>query len=150
MPAFRRHVMYVHQRPALREGTVEENLRIPFTLQGHRQRQFDTARIEALLAGLGRDRLFLAKQQRDLSGGEAQLTGLLRGLQLDPQVLLLDEPTAALDRQATAAVEKLVAGWLDEDPGGRATVWVSHDPEQSRRVARRLLHIADGRLRAEG
>lgn len=149
VPTFRSRVVYLHQRPALLEGTVEENLRQPFSLRVHRDKQFDRARIVSLLDSMGRTNAFLSKQQRDLSGGEAQLTALLRAMQLDPDILLLDEPTAALDDDATELVESLVTNWLDRQSTDRATVWVTHDHEQARRVSATLLHIRDGRLIGE-
>ena len=102
VPGYRKQVIYLHQRPALLDGSVEDNLRHPFTLKAHRDRRFDRSGSIDLLARLGRDRSFLDKASRDLSGGEAQIVGLVRALQLDPAVLLLDEPTASLD-PATAA-----------------------------------------------
>ena len=146
VPAFRSRVIYLHQRPALAEGTVEANLRQPFEFGVHRARQFDRGRIVAALEALGRGEAFLAKHQRDLSGGEAQLTALLRAMQLDPDMLLLDEPTAALDADATKLVETLVANWQQERTADRATVWVSHDAEQARRVGSRIVHLKSGRL----
>ena len=53
VPAFRRRVAYLHQRPALFEGTVEDNLRLPFSLAVHREQSFDRERALALLATLG-------------------------------------------------------------------------------------------------
>jgi len=146
VPHFRRHFVYLHQRAALLEGTVEDNFRQPFSLRIHRDKLFNRERVDAWLSKLGRDGSFLSKKHLDLSGGEAQLVALLRAIQLDPHVLLLDEPTAALDQAATGAVEQLVEMWYAERPDERATVWVSHDREQAGRVARRALHIHDGRL----
>jgi len=146
VPVFRSQVSYLHQRSALVEGTVERNLRQPFALQAHQSRQFDRQRIVQFLSLLGRDESFLSMQQRDLSGGELQLTALLRAIQLDPAILLLDEPTAALDAGSKNMVEKLVTGWLDEKPTERATVWVTHDPEQPQRVSTSVLHIRAGNL----
>jgi putative ABC transport system ATP-binding protein len=60
--------------------------------------------------------------------------------------LLLDEPTAALDAEATAMAERLVGNWLDEKPAGRASIWVTHDRDQARRISTRVLAIHDGRL----
>ena len=88
-------------RPCWR-GPFDDNLRSPFSLRAHRDRSFDRERVETLLARLGRDCGFLDKAGRDLSGGESQLVGLVRALQLDPSVLLLDEPTASLDPPTAA------------------------------------------------
>ncbi len=144
VPAYRSRVLYLHQRPALIEGTVEENLRLPFRFNHHREVQFDRLRIVAWLETLGRDPAFLDKNTQDLSGGEAQITALLRALQLDPSVLLLDEPTAALDHDSIGLIERLVEQWLDEHPTKRSTLWVSHNREQASRVAQRSLSIRDG------
>ena len=149
IPAYRRQVIYLHQRPALMEGTVEENLRYPFTLRAHHGRMFDLARVEAILQRLGREAGFLAKNARDLSGGESQLVGLVRVLQLDPFVLLLDEPTASLDPGATEAVEGLLGDWLADRPDQRAIVWVSHDADQARRMTDRRVFLRAGGVAPE-
>jgi putative ABC transport system ATP-binding protein len=146
VPAFRTKVMYLHQRPVLVEGSVEHNLRLPFSLREHRNQQFDRGRIVDWLQNLGRDESFLTKNNQDLSGGESQLSGLLRALELDPQVLLLDEPTAALDAHATELVEKLLSKWFALRPRERAYVWVSHDTEQTERMCDNVFRMKSGRL----
>ncbi len=146
VPLFRSRVIYLHQRPALVEGTVLENLRLPQEFRVHRDKSFDRERILCRLNALGRDADFFDKKTADLSGGEAQIAALLRAMQLEPDVLLLDEPTAALDRRAVESVEQLVAAWLSEKPHERATVWVSHDAEQARRVSDVVLQMREGRL----
>lgn len=102
------------------------------------------------LEGLGLGETFLEKSARDLSGGEGQIVSLLRAIQLGPSILLLDEPTASLDAASVAAVESLVTRWQAEAPGGRATVWVSHDAEQARRVGQRQLRMNAGELQSGG
>ncbi len=146
IPAFRSRVMYFHQRATLVEGTVEDNLRQPFSLKAHRGRAFNRPYTIELLESLGRGESFLAKKQRDLSGGESQITALLRGMQLAPDVALLDEPTAALDVESTNLVETLVSTWLDEQPAQRAILWVTHDLSQASRVANTIHHISHGRM----
>lgn len=82
-----------------------------------------------------------------LSTGERQRLALLRALERDPRVLLLDEPTAALDPTATASVEALLA---ERRVAGLALLWVSHDPAQAARIARRALVVEHGAVREEG
>ena len=113
-------MQYLHQRAVLAEGTVEDNLRLPFTLAGNSELKFDRRRAIDALATLGRDETFLARSHSDLSGGEAQMVAFVRGLQLAPSVLLLDEPTSSLDAETAAAIERLVTGWFDEAPLARA------------------------------
>lgn len=146
VPEYRCRVVYLHQRPALLAETVEQALRRPFSLRVHGKARFDRSRMERWLDDLGRDRTFLDKPVRNLSGGEMQLVALLRAIQLDPHVLLLDEPTAALDPASSTAVEALIDRWIMADHDARAIVWVSHDADQTSRIARRMLHMNAGRL----
>ena len=148
-PKFRSRVVYLHQRPALIEGTVEDNLRLPFSLQIHRGKSFERKVVLSLLKTLGRDETFLSKPQRVLSGGESQITALLRALILDPDVLLLDEPTAAIDKDATDSVEKLVAEWLAQRKNQQAIILATHDLEQARRVSDQILQMTEGSLVSE-
>jgi UDP-glucose/iron transport system ATP-binding protein len=146
VPAFRSQIMYLHQRPVVVEGTVDDNLRLPFALRQHAHRRYQPKRVLAWLAQLGREESFLVKRNETLSGGEAQMVGLLRAMELDPNVLLLDEPTAALDGGAAAWVEALIASWHADQPGERALVWVSHNPQQTERMCDRVFEMKEGRL----
>jgi len=146
VPAYRCRVAYIAQRPSLFPGTVEDNLRLPFALYQHRQQRFDPNTVMPLLTAAGRPASFLAKAARDLSGGEAQLVNLLRALQLEPSILLLDEPTSALDARATSNVESLVNTWAERKPAQTATLWVTHDGAQARRVGNRFLRMEGGHL----
>lgn len=80
-----------------------------------------------------------------LSTGERQRLGLIRSLVLAPKVLLLDEPTAALDQAATLAVETLLRTCMDQ---GMAIVIVTHSQEQAARLAGRRFRMAHGQLAA--
>ena len=106
---------------------------------------FDDA--AAAAAGLV-ERLGLAPEKlqalvRELSTGERQRLGLARALVKRPRALLLDEPTAALDPDATVRVEGEVRRYLDE---GGAVLLVTHSEEQARRLCRRAWRMRQGKL----
>lgn len=140
MPAYRAQVAYLPQRPALREGSVEAALRGPFNFHAHAHRPFPLARARDLLAALGREDRFLHQRCERLSGGEAQIVALLRTLLLEPEVLLLDEPTASLDVRTVTAIEQLIGRWM-ADASERACIWTSHDRVQLQRTCDRLITL---------
>ena len=80
-----------------------------------------------------------------LSSGERHRLGLLRCLEMQPEALLLDEPTAALDLETTLQVEKLLRNLLTE---GVTIIIVTHDPEQPTRMGCKVLRIDKGRVAA--
>ena len=130
-PLWRRRVAYLAAEPGWWAETVGEH--------------FDNwpvmaADAERLLLPPGMGGLPVAR----LSTGERQRLALLRSLERRPSVLLLDEPTAALDQSARDAVEALLAERL---AGGTAILWVSHDPGQCTRMAGRILVVEAGRVR---
>lgn len=78
-----------------------------------------------------------------LSTGERQRLALVRALMQEPEILLLDEPTAALDEASRDAVEAVLKARRE---AGMAMLWVTHDPEQARRVASRVVEISGGQV----
>jgi putative ABC transport system ATP-binding protein len=146
IPRYRRNVAYIRQRPALLDGTVEDNLRYPFELRTYRDVRFDRERAASLAVQAGRGANFLDQRASELSGGEAQICALIRVLQLTPEVLLLDEPTASLDPESSHAIEGLVQAWFDAAPSAHASMWVSHDPAQAARMSQRHLIMRAGVL----
>jgi putative ABC transport system ATP-binding protein len=149
VPAFRSAVAYVRQRPALFDGRVEDNLRVPFGLHIHRHRRYDRVVALDYLARAERQAAFLEQRADDLSGGEQQLVALVRTLLLAPTVLLLDEPTASLDPQTVRAVEAMIDHWAQHTPGA-AFAWVTHDLAQARRVGSRFATMRAGVLALSG
>jgi phosphate-transporting ATPase len=82
-----------------------------------------------------------------LSTGERLRLALVRALMVGPKVLLLDEPTAALDPASVGAVESLIVARVR---AGLSVLWVTHDMEQARRIAVRRLVVSGGQVREEG
>jgi len=78
-----------------------------------------------------------------LSTGEKHRLALLRCLEAGPKVLLLDEPTAALDHDTTLKIETLLKQQLDQ---GTAILIVTHDATQAKRLAHRILRLENGQL----
>jgi putative ABC transport system ATP-binding protein len=140
----RARVGLVPQNAALRSGTVAENVGIGPRLRGD---PVDEGRIADLL-----DRVGLAgygdRSVADLSGGEAQRVAIARTAMVDPDVLLLDEPTASLDSDAEARVEALLSDILAATD--RTAVLVTHDDRQAERLADRVARIEGGTVRAVG
>jgi putative ABC transport system ATP-binding protein len=142
-PRYRTQVIYLHQRPALLEGTVEQNLQFIDKLSMHQSLepyQQKRQRILTYLSSLGRTEDFLDRPIYALSGGEAQIAAFLRAFLCAPAVLLLDEPTASLDAHTEQQFEHLIDLWQQEDPS-RAYFWTSHDPAQLERMTHRRLTL---------
>jgi tungstate transport system ATP-binding protein len=138
--AEQRRITLVFQRPLLLAGTVRANIEYGLRLRG---RGPHAARARAVLDLLGLDAL-AARAARTLSGGEAQLVALARALVLEPEALLLDEPTAHLDPARVALAEAAIRDYHNRRGG--AVVWATHNLFQARRVARRVAFLLDGRL----
>jgi ABC-type Fe3+/spermidine/putrescine transport system ATPase subunit len=125
--SLRREVCLVPQLPALLEGTVAGNIHYAARLAG---KDPDVPRLLEL-AGL--DASFAERDAARLSVGEQQRVMLARALALEPAMLLLDEPTAALDEGARDAVEHTLHALRERL--GVSWVLVTHDSAQARRMA---------------
>ncbi len=142
---WRAQVALLAQHPQLLEGSVLENLQMPYRLQAHQHIKFDIDWHIAQLAYLERTADFLQQEASHLSGGERQLVNTLRLLQLNPQVLLLDEPTAALDADTSAKLIHLLISWLHSKPQ-RALLWITHDTQDIMPLADKHWHMQAGVL----
>lgn len=134
--AWRSRVVYQPAEPAWWEDTARAHF-------APGQQVF----VERTMAALDLSGDILDSPIERLSTGERQRLALVRSLARQPRVLLLDEPTAALDPDAVARTEALLRGCLAD---GMAIVIVTHAQEQARRLAERLLRLEGGTLADAG
>jgi len=137
----RQKVSLVEQSPYLLEGSVYDNLAFGLKLRGIRGSE-QKKRIKLMLAMVGLDG-FERRKTRKLSGGEIQRVALARALVLEPEILLLDEPTSNIDSKSLRAFETLISSL----PGHGITVLFStHDLSQPERMGGEMIRIENGRL----
>lgn len=138
----RRRIGMVFQLPALFGETVEDAV-----LYGPRLRGGKEADAGELLEKVGLDPPLKSRDPQDLSVGQQQRVSVARALALDPEVLLMDEPTSSLDEAARRRVEDLTRELNEES--GLTILLVSHDLSQVERVADRVVLLVEGRSEGE-
>jgi tungstate transport system ATP-binding protein len=137
---YRRRVTTVFQRPILLNRSVKANVGYGLSLRGLRD---PDGKIEEALEQVGLTAL--ARQRaRTLSGGEAQRVALARAIVLQPDVLLLDEPTANLDPYNVGLIEEIVTTLNRER--GTTLVLVTHNVFQAKRLAHRVALMLEGQI----
>ena len=120
--------------------TVLSNVELALTISGVSREERRTRAIEALeQVGLGDQ---LHKKPNQMSGGQMQRVAIARALVNDPDILLADEPTGALDSETSVQVMDL----LKEVAKDRLVVMVTHNPELAERYATRIVKLKDGRI----
>jgi tungstate transport system ATP-binding protein len=143
---YRRRMAVVFQEPLLLDTSVESNVRTGLSLRGV-PREEQTRRAAEWMERFGIAHL-ARRSARTLSGGEAQRTSLARALALEPEVLILDEPFAALDAPTRAALIDDLAGILGASR--ITTVFVTHDRSEALRLGDRVAVLMTGRVRQIG
>ncbi|TXH91273.1 MAG: ATP-binding cassette domain-containing protein [Rhodoferax sp.] len=134
------------QRPFVLRMGVLRNLQLALWIAGTPWGQTRTL-AEAALQRVGMVEL-ATRNARHLSGGQQQRVALARAWALEPQVLLLDEPTASLDPHAKREVEALVEEFAAQSPTA-ALVFASHNLGQVKRLASRVIYLQQGRVLAD-
>ncbi len=140
-----RHAM-LFQRPHLMRMPVLANVMLGLWLRGVPWRDA-TQRARTALARVGLADL-AHRNARTLSGGQQQRVALARAWALEPQVLLLDEPTASLDPHAKREVEALIHEFAHQSPD-MTLVFASHNLGQVKRLASRVIYLEQGRVLAD-
>ena len=147
VPARRRGVAMVSQAPRIfTHMSVLSNVAFPLRVRGVGRTQARAAALEQLRAVGIADLAF--KRASDLSGGQAARVAIARALVFRPEVLILDEPTAALDVEATAQVSAVLRERLAG--AGITTLLVSHDIAEVLSLASHMIVMGEGRIVEEG
>jgi tungstate transport system ATP-binding protein len=143
---YRRRISFVFQEPLLLDLTVAENVALGLAFRGIPKAEAKT-RSNLWLQRLGIGSL-AQRRAAELSGGEAQRVSLARALVLEPELLLLDEPFAALDPPSRAGLIDDLSALLERER--RTTIVVTHDLKEATRLADRIGVVVGGRLRQVG
>ncbi len=141
-PAYRRRVAYLQQLPVMLEGSIRENLLLPFRYGADSAPGDDVLR--AQLAEVELHDAELDAPATELSVGQQQRVALLRLLLMKPDVLLLDEPTASLDAASASLLMQLVNRQLHQH--SHTMLIVSHQELSLRDRSLRHLRMEAGRL----
>ena len=123
--------------------TILANVELALTLSGVSRAERRTRALDALRkVGLGDH---VDKKPSQLSGGQMQRVAIARALINDPEILLADEPTGALDSKTSVQIMNL----LTEIANDRLVIMVTHNPELAEQYATRIVNLADGVIRSD-
>lgn len=145
----RRRVGMVFQKPCVFPRSIYDNVLLGLRkIAPHKKREFPSM-VEKTL-----QQVFLWDEVKDrlkrpatvLSQGQQQRLSIARALALEPDVLLMDEPTSSLDPKSTRAIEDLVLSQKNQ----RAVILVTHNLEQARRVSDEAIFVCEGGICESG
>jgi len=138
----RRRMSFIHQKPQVFNLSVYDNVACGLRWRGEEKNRID-GKVDHILEMIGLEG-YKNRNARTLSGGEAQRVALARSLVLEPEVLLLDEPTANLDPVSTAKIEQLISYIARQR--NTTMIMATHDMSQGQQLADRMGVLLDGRL----
>ncbi len=140
--SLRQRTIYVHQNPLLFSGTVFSNVAYGLKLRHYSHREVQQRVYHSLkVVGL---QGFERKRSTSLSGGEAQRVAIARALAVEPEVLLLDEPTSSVDKHSIGKLEQLLR--TIQTDYGCTIIISSHNLPFAYRMGDRLIQLEEGRL----
>lgn len=143
---YRRKISFVFQSPLLLDMTVEQNIALGLKFRGVSKEETHE-RVGRRIKQLGIEALS-KRRASQLSGGEAQRVSLARAFVLEPELLLLDEPFAALDPPTRKKLIDDLSALLAEDQ--RMAVFVTHNLNEAAQFSQRIAVIVDGVVRQVG
>jgi len=138
----RRRISFIHQKPQFFDSSVYDNVACGLRWRGGKENAISN-KVRTILETVGLNG-YDNRDARTLSGGEAQRVALARALVLEPEVLLLDEPTANLDPVSVKKIERVIRSIARQ----RSTTMImaTHDMSQGQQLADRIGVLVEGTL----
>jgi len=142
----RRRMAFVLQKPAVFNASIYDNIAYGLRWRGKKRGDIKEKVNNILeIVGLSSDK---SRNARTLSGGEVQRVAIARAIAIEPEVLLLDEPTANLDPISISEIEELISRvMLEYDT---TIIMATHDMAQGQRLAKRIGVLIDGKILQTG
>ena len=128
----------VFQKPVMFRSSVRENVSFGLKVRGKKDLQL----IKEALVSVGLES-YESRDATTLSGGEMQRIALARALVLQPDLLLLDEPTANLDPKSSASMDRLIGGLARQKT---TVIMATHNMQQCKKLATRVAVLLNGML----
>ncbi len=138
----RREVLMLPQNPVIFSGSIRDNFNI--TLNYNNEYAMADEKYEKLLNKVGLEGHELEEDAENLSGGEKQRLALARILILDPDILLLDEPSSALDEETERLIIEMLVECIKKKNG--TMVMVTHSKQIANKYGDRVITINEGGL----
>lgn len=141
----RRSILYIQQTPVVVKGSVRENLLLPFEFRANKAMKVPSENhLKEMLCHFSLEEVSPDSDAQGLSVGQQQRICFIRGLLLEPEIILLDEPTSALDEVSSRIVERM-AGHLATQ-NGSTVVMVSHKSEAPDLDVLEYLYLENGSI----
>ncbi len=142
----RRRMAFVLQKPIVFNMSVYDNIAYGLRWRGE-GRSHIREKVNRILERVGLTD-YKSRNARTLSGGEVQRVAIARAITIEPEVLLLDEPTANLDPLSASRIEELIAGIIKQN--AITVIMATHDMSQGQRLADRISVLVDGEILQTG
>ncbi len=138
----RRRMAFVLQKPVVFNTSIYDNIAYGLRWRGKKRGDIKQ-KVNSILEIVGLS-AYKSRNARTLSGGEVQRVAIARAIAIEPEVLLLDEPTANLDPISTSKIEELVSRIMHEYD--TTIIMATHDMSQGQRLANRIGVLVDGKI----
>lgn len=138
----RRKVPMLPQNPVIFPGTIQDNFNLA---QKYAEKENkNNVEYQNILKTVGMDGHNLNEDAKNLSGGEKQRIALARIILLDPEILLLDEPSSSLDEKTEKLIIEMVVNYIKNKNG--TLIMVTHSTDIARKYGEKIVTINDGRV----